>query len=463
MPDLYDVIIVGAGPGGATAAYFLGEARLRVLVIEKETLPRYKPCGGGLSARMLKETFPFSFEPVIETQVKAVAYTFGGRAHVIPVPGGEVLTVMRDQFDAHLLAQARAEVWPGVSVRNVIELEDRVVVETGGGKTVESRYLIGADGANSVVARARGLRRGKTTAAAIEAEVWVASDVRQRVGDALWFIFGDIRHGYAWVFPKSDHLSVGIAALHPKHGELQAGLSRVAARYGISLEGAQLRGHPIPIYVRREAISTVRALLVGDAAGLADPFTGEGIRLAIKSGRIAAESIIAGRPGQYASRIHNEIGVCHTFGLGVAWLFYTFPRLCFMLGAPNPFITYAFVDMLSDRVSYPQVILQTIASLPVFAVTEIAGAFAGLFGGPKGVSHVSRPHPINRRPCRQPRRIPARPPLPPAPRLRPATMGRDSTARRPPGLHARHPSRGRTAPHVYPARRTRARRGVHLW
>ncbi len=388
MPDLYDVIIVGAGPGGATAAYFLGQAGLRVLVIEKETLPRYKPCGGGLSARMLKETFPFSFEPVIETQVKAVAYTFGGHAHVIPVPGGEVQTVMRDQFDAHILAHARAEVWQGLAVRHITELKDRVVVETSNGQVVEGRYLIGADGANSVVARALGLRRGKTTAAAIEAEVRVAPEVRQQFGDALWFIFGDIRHGYAWVFPKSDHLSVGIAALHPKHGELQAGLSRVAVRYGISLEGAQLRGHPIPIYLRREPISTRRALLVGDAAGLADPFTGEGIRLAIKSGRLAAESIIADQPERYPSAIHREIGLCHTFGLGVAWLFYTFPRLCFALGAPNPFITYAFVDMLTDRADYPQVILQTIASLPVFAVTEIAAALAGLFGGPKRKDEV---------------------------------------------------------------------------
>ena len=138
-----------------------------MLVIEKETLPRYKPCGGGLSTRILKETFPFSFEPVVETQVKAVAYTFGGRAHVIPVPGGEVQTVMRDQFDAHLLAHARAEVRPGVYVRNVIELEDRVVVETSGGNTVEGCYLIGADGAKSVVACYLGLHRGRSMSAAI--------------------------------------------------------------------------------------------------------------------------------------------------------------------------------------------------------------------------------------------------------------------------------------------------------
>lgn len=383
MSELYDVIIIGAGPGGATAAYFLGEAGKRVLIIEKETLPRYKACGGGISAQLLKETFPFSFETVVETQVKAVTYAFGKQQHIVRAPEHGLHTVMRAKFDAHILAHAQADVWSGTAVRNVTELADRIVIETGDGRTVAGRYLIGADGANSVVAHALGLRRGKTTAAAIEAEVPVAPDVRQRFGEALWFIFGDIHNGYAWVFPKSDHLSVGIAALHPKHGELQAGLARVAARYGIALEGVRLRGHPIPIYVRHEPIATARALLVGDAAGLADPFTGEGIRLAIKSGRIAAESIIAGRPERYAARIQSEIGVCHTLGLGIAWLFYTFPRLCFALGAPNPFITYAFVAMLADRADYPQIILRIIPSLPVFIVTEIVATLVGWFGGRK--------------------------------------------------------------------------------
>lgn len=388
MSVLYDVIIIGAGPGGATAAYFLGEAGKRVLVIEKETLPRYKACGGGISAQVLKDTFPFSFETVIETQIKAVTYAFGKQQHVIPAPEHGLQTVMRGRFDAHILAQAHAEVWTGTAVRKVTELADRLVIETSAGRTVEGRYLIGADGANSVVAHALGLRRGKTTAAAIEAEVPVTAVVRQRFGESLWFIFGDIPNGYAWVFPKSDHLSVGIAALHPKHGDLQAGLARVAARYGISLAGIRPRGHPIPIYLQREPISTSRALLVGDAAGLADPFTGEGIRLAIKSGRIAAESIIAGQPERYAVRIWSEIGICHTLGLGLAWLFYTFPGLCFALGAPNPFITYAFVDMLADRADYLQVILRIIASLPVFVVTEIVAALAGWFGGRKQKAKV---------------------------------------------------------------------------
>lgn len=381
MTGLYDVIIAGAGPGGATAAYFLGEAGQRVLVLEKETLPRYKACGGGLSADMLAEIFPFPFEEVIETQVKAIAYTFGQSTIAIPLPDHLVCTVMRDRFDAHILAHARAEVRQGMAVRKVTETADRVIVETAEGDTFQGRYLIGADGANSIVAQALGLRRGKTLAAAIEAEVPASPESLRRFGEALRFIFGDVRHGYAWIFPKAHGLSMGVAALHPKPGQLQAALAQVGTRYGLSLAGVKLRGHPIPVYTRREPIATVRMLLVGDAAGLADPFSGEGIRLAIKSGRLAAEVILSGQLNRYPTLIWHEIGFSHTFGLGLALLFYNFPHACFLLGAHNPYATHAFMDMLADRAGYPEVILRIFGTLPVFLLTEGLAALAGLLGG----------------------------------------------------------------------------------
>ncbi|MEW5956686.1 MAG: geranylgeranyl reductase family protein [Chloroflexota bacterium] len=381
MVEIYDVIITGAGPGGATAAYFLGEAGQRVLVLEKETLPRYKACGGGLSASMLAEIFPFSFETVIETRVKAIAYAFDRRVITIPVPNRSAQTVRRDRFDAHLLAYARAEVGQGTAVRKVTETADRVIVETVDGDTFVGRYLIGADGANSVVAHALGLRRDKALAAAIEAEVPASPETLRRFGQALLFIFGDIRQGYAWIFPKADHLSVGMAALHPKPGQLQAALAQVATCYGLSLAGVRLHGHPIPIYTHREPIATARVLLVGDAAGLVDPFSGEGIRPAIKSGRLAAEAILSGQPNRYPGLIWREIGFSHTFGLGLALLFYNFPRACFLLGAANPYATHAFMDMLADRAGYPEVILRIFGTLPVFLLAEGLAIVAGLCGG----------------------------------------------------------------------------------
>lgn len=361
---MYDVIIVGAGPGGASAAYTLGEAGARVLVLEKEQLPRYKVCGGGLSTAMLEKYFPFSFEPVIEDRIQRITYQLGERVQCVPLRDSSMVMVMRDRFDHFIISKARVDLATGAPVQQVKEHEDHVVVETQDGKMYQGRFVIGSDGASSIVAKSIGLRRKKVLAAAIEAETPVSPQVLKAFRGAPLFIFGEIQPGYLWVFPKADHLSVGIAALHPKPGQLQLTLRQVMARYGIDVSGMPLHGHPLPIYTGREPVATRRVLLVGDAAGLTDPFSGEGIRIAIKSGRYAANAVLSSRPDLYQVWIDKRIGASESLGLGFGELFYTLPRLCFELGVRNPMATQAVMDLLSDRIGYGRVLLRVFGSLP---------------------------------------------------------------------------------------------------
>ena len=363
MTPTYDVIIAGGGPAGASAAFFLGQAGKRVLVLEKERLPRYKTCGGAVSTRVLAQ-FPFSFEPVIQTRVRAISYALGQSFTTVPLDDSTLCMVMREEFDAWFLDHAQAEVRTGSAVTSFQEQADSVSVTTAAGERFEGSYLIAADGANSIIAHASGLRRKRALAGAIEIEARVPPDVFRRFADAPVLIFGEVALGYLWIFPKSDHLSVGIGAVDPRPGELQAALARVMPRYGISIEGQPRHGHPLPMYRHGSVIATRRTLLAGDAAGLVDPFTGEGIRFAIQSGRLAAEAILSGHVERYASTVYRAIGRSHRLGVALTAPFYGFPRPSFELTARNPRLSQALISMVGGQIGYGRLLLQVLASIP---------------------------------------------------------------------------------------------------
>lgn len=349
---MYDVIVVGAGIGGAAAAYFLGRADQQVLVLEKEALPRYKACGGGVPKSVFRR-FPFPFDEVVESEIAAVRFSYSERKEVgFPLSAKPLAMVMRDRFDAFVLSQARAEVRDSTTVVGVVEERDTVRVSTADGQELAARYLLGADGANSVVARALGLRQRKVLGTAIEAEVQVDGQTLAEYAQTALFEFGAVPGGYLWIFPKKEHLSVGIAVFGKSRAHLRDILKREMSRFGIELDGTPLHAHPLPVHWYHERLATERTLLVGDAAGLVDPFLGEGIRYAVRSARLAAETIAKDQVKAYTAGVQQEIGAGLRRARWLARLFYGLPRLCFLLGVRNPRMVQTFADMLDERASY---------------------------------------------------------------------------------------------------------------
>lgn len=294
-----DVAIIGAGPGGAMAAYTLAQTGLRVLILEKEHLPRAKSCGGLISGSVL-ELFDWNISEVIEKRVSKIDcfYDFG-QAVSSTITGEPPLLVNRSRFDNHLVGRAlkkgsgNIRLLEGCPVRDIKESSKGVIVKGAKGETVHADYCILAHGANSRITAGLGIEHQSPRGMAVNAEVEVSRELYERYSDRITFNYFCLPDGYGWIFPKRDGLlSCGVGCLKGKVNlkkEINRFLSKSFSTE--NLHDIRLYGHPIPVYSGRRRYATARTCLVGDAASLVDPVTGEGIRYALKSGQLAARVI----------------------------------------------------------------------------------------------------------------------------------------------------------------------------
>ncbi len=365
MSNNYDVIVVGAGPGGSTAAYQLARAGLKTLLLEKEKMPRYKPCGGGITEKV-KRVLDFDFAPTIEVTIKGASLAYGTERMRLGFNQPVAWCVMRDKFDfflAQRAAKAGAEVRDAQPVTQ-IEFDADGAHVTSHGETVRAPLIVGADGVNGIVRRMAHFPAHQRLGVALEAEMEAPSSTLEMWHDALHIDFGAIPWGYAWIFPKAEHLSVGVGALmRPGHPlDLRAELARYLAAepYLKGVKTRFTRGHRVPLGGEFATYHSARALLVGDAAGIVDPFTAEGIYYALRSGQIAAEEIErALRRGdlnltQYTRRINAEINSDFRFAWMLTNVFYRWPRLSYGAFKRSRSTQAAASEMVIGSQSYVQ-------------------------------------------------------------------------------------------------------------
>ena len=301
----YDVAIVGAGPAGSTAAKHLVEKGLKVILIDKEKFPRNKHCGGGLPLKVLKQFDYLEKNNLIES------YTYGGflysssLKYVIDVKKEIPIIAMirRIKFDNDLVKLAiksGAEFIDGEKVVDIKIKPDKAIVKLNDNTEIESKIIIGSDGVWSTVAEKAELRPGKTK---VNMALYCEFPMTNKQMDQY---FTDKRYGhmhikvlgiegYGWVFPKKEHVNIGIGVVgETKEKNLKKNLNNyiqllidnsiIPADVNIGeIKGAALPKKPL------DKTYAERIILCGDAAGLINPFSGEGIDYAMYSARLAAE------------------------------------------------------------------------------------------------------------------------------------------------------------------------------
>jgi menaquinone-9 beta-reductase len=421
----FDVVIVGGGPAGATAGMILAKSRLSVLILDKARFPRDKPCAGLLSGRAaatLVKLYEADAIAGLTRTVNTGCRMFNRFQLLSEAAGGDATyAITRRELDALLLETAKQcgchvrEESRAVAVEGTVPIfgqrpgtvakrsaaarkwdcpPPRPAVVLASGERVRASIIIGADGARSVVAKcirhaprddghhaerdeyiepAHHATRDeyiehKRMAMGLVAEVPLATvktEFREDCGRALHLFLGIVPWGYGWIFPKGEHVSVGVGGLPRKAAELGGSFRELVNEYFEPGTWPSLRisGHPVPMGRFSPRLGGGSVLLAGDAARLVEPITGEGIAFALESGELAAEAaaeaLARGNPelagAIYAARMRRSI-VLHLRQAALAgWLFFPPPcyRLAMRVLGGRPRVLEHYLQILSGKLSYP--------------------------------------------------------------------------------------------------------------
>jgi len=306
---MHDLIVVGGGPAGATCARRAALRGLDVLLLDRSVYPREKPCGGALSPRV-SQTLDFDIAPVVDRDIRAVSFhTPSGRGFVVVRRGLTVHMVTRSRFDHYLLHMAEDAGVEVIQEARVVAIERTrdAVRALCLGDSHKSHMLIGADGVNGIVARATGIRHSwpsDRVGLCISADVPMDPSEIQRITMvpeednelAMHIYFGATRWGYAWCFPKRDNISIGVGCrvdrLTDLRGEWTKFVGRLEAETGVRISLPRTSAHRVPLGPPHWKLVSPKTMLVGDAAGLVSPITGEGIFYGVASGLLAADTAV---------------------------------------------------------------------------------------------------------------------------------------------------------------------------
>jgi geranylgeranyl reductase family protein len=359
----FDLVIIGAGPCGSVLGYELAKRGLRVLLLEKERLPRDKTCAGGVTVRA-QSLIPFDFSDCVEDTIFGVRLSFKTRPRKTrryhqPL----AYMVSRDIFDAYLLEKARAlgaSVQEGCQVWSVKPSPGKVEIVTDR-KTFTTPALVAADGANSAVVRSLGWRTNFEYGLGVNGNL-AADSAKLGEWRGLMGLDYGVPGGYAWVFPKREYFAVGAGGSFRVGRSLKPRSLALARAYGLGrLAPGAFKGHLMPVRRAGAPVSSGRIALVGDAAGLIDPLTGEGLFYGLKSCYLLLPfllDLLRGKIGDlagYDRNLRSELGEELRIARTIQKLNSLTPRIFFSLLQNNDRVWRAFCRMLRGEKTYSQI------------------------------------------------------------------------------------------------------------
>ena len=369
---IQDVVIIGSGAAGSTAAFHLAKEGRNVILLEKNEKGYIKPCGGGISSST-QQLFPFDLKPIIEEVINKVHFTWNLEDEVIAnLPGSSPFWIVkREKFDELIISKAisaGAKLIQPFFVRSVNKEDSIWKIKSAEGITLLAKSIIIADGSYSPWPSLFKLgptykHKAKTTSIRLSERGNIERGVAR-------FDFGLVRNGFTWAFPINEGVNIGVGTFIGNNSiDNEKVLKSFLISLGLNPDTSKRTNQSLNVWNGHHKLHGEGLLIVGDAASLCDPFLAEGLRPALISGYEAAKCLnkwllLESKDLQeYTKKIKTKWGNSMAWARRIAQVFYRFPYMGYQLGIKRPTAPKRIAQILSGDLGYEDIAQRSIKRL----------------------------------------------------------------------------------------------------